>query len=350
MGVGPVTLIHLHGLGDIDFSSMTPDDLAEIERIAQAEDYHVVPTIFLARDYLQSFREVLRHYTEEDAAHFPRIEGFAIEGPMLGTHGGVPPAGCWVPSADEWRAISALGDLGLLYVVIGPDAVALDEEVDDELTFRAVVDLFYSHGVKLALGHFQHDDPELSAQRTRAVIEYVQSNYGPDPGCIITDHLFNDMPRNFTHAWRTPEERTRREDEIGRFLSLCWTSDTLDEILGPVPAVLVRAAEADELIPVLNFDGEHVDIAVCRRVVDYLGVDRIAAITDHTETTSMAGEPLIEHDYSSLKYRGDGVVAAGSSGPNAQSANMRGLGLTEEDIHRLMHVVPQRVLSRPKAV
>lgn len=339
-------LIHVHGVGRIDFSSMSPSDLDVIEEVARTNDVDLVPTIFLGRHFLVEFERVLKRYHAGGPEAYPHILGFAVEGPMLGTGGGVPPVGCWVPTGEEWRQIASFGDLGLKYMVIGPDALDLDDRVARGLTFRELIDCFYQQDVKLALGHFQHQDPVLSARRSSEVVDYIQSAYGPSPEILITDHLFNDMPRSFTHSWRTPDERRRREHEVAEFLTRPWRDDDLEEILGPVPAVLLREASNGRLVPVLNFDGEHVDLEICRRVVDYLGSWRMMAITDHTDSEIMAGERLSMRPGSNLRFRQDGVVAAGSSGLDVQRGNMTSIGLARQDIANLFMNVPRRVLSR----
>lgn len=269
---------------------------------------------------------------------------------MLGTGGGVPPVGCWVPTGAEWRRIAKMGNFGLRYMVVGPDSLELDDSVAFDLTFRDVVNSFYQNNVKLALGHFQHQDPALSARRTSDVVEYVQCAYGPSPDILITDHLFNDMPRNFKHSWRTPEERSRRDREVGDFLALPWRDQDLEQLLGPIPATLVREALNGRMTPVLNFDGDHVDLAICRRLVEYLGSQRMMAITDHTDSDVMANEQLSLRPGSSLRYRSDGIVAAGSSGLDVQRRNMAAIGLSSEDITNLFENVPRRVFSRQVCV
>lgn len=338
-------LVHVHGIGEIDFSSMSPDDLDVVEKTAQRLNIELVPTIFLIREYIPRFTKVLTEYFHERDSRYTSIRGFGVEGPMLGTSGGVPVAGCWSPTALEWRQIASLGQIGLRYMVIGPDACQLDDIVAENLRLRDVIDLFYTNNVKLALGHFQHTHPGLSARRTEEVIEYIQDVYGPSPDIVITDHLFNDMPRAFTHAWRTPEEKVRRANELATFLEHKWTDSSIEQLLGAVPAVLLRAARRGRLTPVLNFDGDHVDLAVCQRVVEYLGSDRMMAITDHTETNIMAGEALVSHCWSTLRYRRDGIVAAGSSPPEVHRRNMASVGLTDEDIDNLMRAVADRVLN-----
>lgn len=339
-------LFHTHGIGEIDFSSMHPGSLSEVNELAAARGACLVPTIFMRRQFGSQFRQVLVEYaTGRGQGMYDRILGFGIEGPLLGLSGGVPQAGCWTPSAAEWLGLAELGLLGLSYIVMAPDAMELTDELESGVCFRDVIDAFYLNGVKLALGHFRHDDPELSARRTERVVDYIQARYGPSSQIVITDHLFNDMPRLFTHAWRTPAEKERRDAELKEFLATEWTASSLSALLGPVPATLLRAAAEGRLTPTLNFDGEHVDLEICRRTVEFVGSERLIAITDDTESTEMAGESLSRRPGSTLLFRDDGKVAAGSSGVGVQAENMRLIGIADADLANLLGGVARSVLG-----
>jgi N-acetylglucosamine-6-phosphate deacetylase len=318
-------LIHTHGIGEIDYSSMGWKELQVIEKAASDRNLFILPSVFLARDYLHGFREVLRYY-DDHRDDYPHILGFSVEGPLLGKVGGVPPRGIWSPNADEWEFIASLGELGLKYIVIGPDAGDLSDKLESYVTFRDVIDLFCSAGVRLALGHFRHVHPELSAARTVAVIDYLHDRCGPGADVALTDHLFNDMPRNFRHVWRTDEERVQRDRQLSEFLSVEWTDANLDDLLGPVPASIVRAAKADRIMPFLNFDGDHVDLEICRRTLDFLGPQRVIGITDDTERPFLAGEHLQRREGNGLWYRSDNIVAAGTGHIGKQCANLVRIG------------------------
>jgi phosphoheptose isomerase len=299
--IAPV-LFHSHGIGALDFSSMGPEDLEEIDRLAAARDVFVVPTIVLRREYVAELRRVMLEFSAGRAqGRYERILGFGVEGPLLGLSSSMPMNGCWLPTAAEWRELAALGRLGLVYVVMAPDAVELHDEIDPGLRFRDVIDAFYRQGTRLALGHFQHGDPELSARRTQAVIDYIQVCHGPSPTAIITDHLYNDMPR-----------------ELSSFLTHEWTDADLSSLLGPVPATLLRAAARGQLTPMLNFDGDHVDLEICRRTVEYLGSERL--------------------------------IATGSGDAAKHAENMRQLGCTEHDIANLLAHVAMSILMPAAAV
>lgn len=341
----PPVLFHVHGVGAYDFSTLAPEDLLGVQKAAAAAAIAVLPTVYLRRGYLSELRDVLARFAElDDAGEVPNVLGFAIEGPLLGPAGGVPRAGIWQPTAREWHEIAELGPLGLRYVVIAPDAVGLDEELDTGITFADLVDAFYRNGVRLALGHFRHDDPDTSARRIDEVLTYVARRWDDSKYAVVTDHLFNDMPRNFIHAFRDGGDASRRE-RFEAFLARPWSRAVLPELLGPVPAALLNAAVDQRLTPCLNFDGEHVALEVCRRTVEYLGRGNLMAMTDSTEVSEMAGEKLHFRDGSRLLYRDDEVVAAGTSGLSRQLANMRSIGIDEGDIESLFVDTPLRVLA-----
>ena len=92
-------LFHVHGIGRHDVSSMAPDALAEVDFLAAERGVDLVPTVFLCHEYVEVFADVVTAWNEgRKHGHFEHILGFGMEGPLLGTSGGVPPAGCWMPN------------------------------------------------------------------------------------------------------------------------------------------------------------------------------------------------------------------------------------------------------------
>lgn len=161
-------LYHFHGLGSIDFSGMSPDDLPRIESLARSANLEILPTIYLRRDRLDQLEELIHSYSElASSGRVPSVAGFAVEGPLLGPHGGIPRAGKWQPAPDEWMRLAALGPLGLRYMVMAPDTMELTDDVGDGLTFGSLIEAFYDSGIRIALGHFHHKTPERSATRMR---------------------------------------------------------------------------------------------------------------------------------------------------------------------------------------
>jgi hypothetical protein len=340
-----VTLFHSHGIGRYDYSSLHPDDLNQIEAIAEERDLLLCPTIFLRQAQLGQFVELIHAYSERSRdGELPHIVGFSLEGPILGSEGGVPRGATWRPTAKEWRIISSLGSFGLRYMVVAPDIFDLGENITGGYSFRDLLCDCYDHGLKMALGHFRRDDPLLSASRVEAILGYLHGRYQSSPYLVLTDHLFNDMPRSFIHAYRTTEARSKTNTEMSAFLAAPWDSDSLSERLGPVPAALLRAARNRLLTPAINFDGFHVDLQICRRTVDYLGSDRLIAMTDDTDLNSMAGEHLHQIADNPLRYRSDDAVAAGSSDYRVQIRNMTAIGMTSEDIELMFGSLPEAAL------
>lgn len=340
-------LYHVHGLGPFDFSSLRPEDLPPIQKIAAERDMEVLPTIFLSRNALPALTDVHKAYDElREAGEVPNIAGFAVEGPLLGPMGGIPREGKWIPTVQEWESLVDLGRLGLRYIVMAPDAMELHEEIAPGFRFGDLLLRFYDNGVKIALGHFHHSDPQRSARLTREVIEFLHERYESSPYLVLTDHLFNDMPRNFTHTWRTDEEMLRRQAELTPFLEHDWETSDLVELLGPVPAELLAATREGLITPCLNFDGKHVDLEVCRLTVDYLGADRLIALTDHIEVDQMANEKLTKAT-NGLWMRNDGVVAAGSTGYERQREHMESIGIAGDAVTNLFDTVPRAAIESP---
>jgi N-acetylglucosamine-6-phosphate deacetylase len=340
-----VTLFHSHGIGHFDYSSLKPNDLKEINDLARERDLLLCPTVFLRREYLSQFIEVMAEYSDLNQTDgLSNILGFSIEGPLLGVDGGVPRSACWRPSIEEWHTIISLASHGLRYLVMAPDAMDIDEVIDDGYTFRGLLRDCYDNGLRVALGHFRRDNPSRSAATIDAVLSYLHQRYESSPYLVLTDHLFNDMPRIFIHAWRTGEERRRRDAELTAFLDIPWESAKLADILGPVPAVLLQAARNNLLTPAINFDGFHVDLQICRRTVDYVGGGRLIAMTDDTELNLLAGEILYQTGSNPLRYRSDNVIAAGSSNCREQMANMTSIGISREDITSMFGTTPEAAL------
>lgn len=342
-------LYHFHGLGRFDFSSMAPGDLAELNQLAVERNVEVVPTIYLERSrllWLEDLCAELRRAMGQ--GEIPNILGLAVEGPLLGPNGGIPRSGAWIPTVEDWRRIAALGNGVLRYIVMAPDAMDLAEEIEPGFRFSDLIDLLYGNDVRVAIGHFAHDardggDPRDSAERTERVVEYIHGRYVSDPNLVLTDHLYNDMPRNFVHAWRTAAAAERRSAELAPVTEADWNCADLEVLLGPVPAVMLDLARRGLIMPCINLDGQHVDLAITKKTFEYLTADRLIALTDHTEVDWIADEKLTLAD-SGLWLRDDGRVAAGSSGPGRQIDNARSIGLDSEQIAAVFERNPRKAI------
>jgi N-acetylglucosamine-6-phosphate deacetylase len=338
-------LYHFHGLGEVDFSEMSAADLPVLDMLSEERELEILPTVYLRRPALDAFDALVRAYDSyQELVPETRIRGFAVEGPMLGPEGGIPRAGVWTPTVTEWHQLAALGRYGLRYIVMTPDAMELEDEVAAGFTFADLLVSFYDNGCRIALGHFHRDSPERGARRMRRVIDFLHGRYESSPYLVLTDHLYNDMPCNFRHAYRTADELAQRDEELSAVVSRPWNRKVLAGLLGPVPAEMILAAQERKLFPCINFDGCHVDLEVVRRTVEYLSADKIIALTDHTETASMAQERLVD-DGSLLWRRDDGKVAAGMSGPDRQRENMSYIGLSEQQIGQVFWENPRAAIE-----
>jgi N-acetylglucosamine-6-phosphate deacetylase len=340
--------IHCHGIAQIDFSALERLDLRAVEAAAAAEAIVCVPTIFLARAQLDRFVEVTHEYDAlSRGGELPHIAGLALEGPLLASSGGTPGRAAWLPTAAEWTRLASCGARGLRYVVVSPDFASRHSSLRQRSAFTLnwAIETLIDHGVAPALGHFTRGDPKMSADHVEEILSINEAR--GRPVTVLTDHLFNDMPLAFRHAWRGRRGEREREAAIDEVLQQQWDAEDLDSMIGIVPATLIRAAGRGELVLCLNFDGEHVDPVYCRRTVKLAGAEAIVAMTDRTDVDRLAGEPLHKLEASNLWYQDGDVVAAGSTPVARQAANMRALGLGEDVIRQLTVTNPRRVL-RPQ--
>jgi N-acetylglucosamine-6-phosphate deacetylase len=337
--------IHCHGIAHIDFSALEGLDLRAVEAAAAAEEIVCVPTIFLVRAQLDRFIELTHEYHAlSRAGELPHVAGLALEGPLLASSGGTPGRAAWLPTAAEWTRLASCGARGLRYVVLSPDFASGHSSLrpGSAFTLAWAVGALIDHGVAPALGHFTRGDPKMSADHVGEILS-INENRGR-PVAVLTDHLFNDMPLAFRHAWRGRRGQRERDAAIAEVLKRQWDVEDLDSTIGIVPATLIRAAARGELALCLNFDGEHVDPVYCRRTVELAGAEAIIAMTDRTDVDRLAGEPLHKLEASDLWYQDGDVVAAGSTTVTRQAANMRALGLDENVIRQLTVTNPRRVL------
>lgn len=345
----PVDL-HCHGIGEYDFSDMRGEDLPLINRLARAEGVSCVPTLYLRPDRFDHFLRLVRDYAAlAKAGEVPQLLGFGLEGPLLGSSGGTPKEGRWWPTREQWQALCRSGELGLRYIVLAPDSLASEASgAGDKAgpSMEWILSTLVEAGIKPAFGHFRGDSPSTTARAIEAALDIVERVLGrPTPSAIITDHLFNDMPRAFRHAWRTPGARQHREAELERFRRSPPSWGDVDVRYGEVPAALLRAARDGRLLPCLNFDGDHVDLEFCRQVVELLGPDRVIGITDRVERHQLLGNALKPSAENSLLYQDEGLVAAGTQGIDRQMQNMRKIGLDEAQLWKIFGFTPARALG-----
>ncbi|MBI1775033.1 MAG: hypothetical protein HYR63_06775 [Proteobacteria bacterium] len=341
------TEIHCHGVGRFDFTDIPSLDLDEIEANLRSEGVNCVLTLYLLKDNFEALIRLLEDYEfGRKRGTYTHIAGVAVEGPILASHGGTPSETVWMPSVRQWLRLSAAGAQGLRYIVLSPDAVWSQNEPQSSLDrsppdVQWICDALLDGGVPPAPGHFTKDDPGRSAIALRSLLERVAARGLTN----LSDHLFNDMPRLFKHAWRTPTERARRLADLQEMNLDEWSLDQLERQVGPVPATLMRAAAEGIVKPCLNFDGEHVDLAISHRTVQLLGADNLIAMTDRIDSRVLAGRHLTTPEKSTLLYEHHGLVAAGTQRFPIQRANMLSVGINDADIWRMFAFNPADVLD-----
>lgn len=339
--------VHCHGVGRFDFTEIAELNLTEIEAILARRNQHCILTLYLNKTKFDDFLILLSDFNrDKEAGKYPHILGFGLEGPMLASIGGTPTNTVWMPSKSQWKDLSACGKYGLLYIILSPDI-----ELSNNPEFIArnhpnvnwIAEALLEGGVLPAPGHFSKTNPEVSARALKSLFNVVASwGHGP----TMTDHLFNDMPHNFKHAWRTPDEKLHyKEDMINLNLS-SWQIDNLEEKLGLVPAVMIQNALKGLVKISLNFDGEHVDLQIAKKIVDLIGAQNIMMMTDSIESKRLAGQELHMQQGSTLLYQEDGIVAAGSQQITQQIHNMVLMGLSTTQIEHITHSVPTHIIKK----
>jgi N-acetylglucosamine-6-phosphate deacetylase len=338
--------IHCHGVSSFDFTEIKTLNLDDIERSLQKTNTNCVLTLYLPKPYFNDFIVLMNAFAEgKKQGKYDHIIGMALEGPLLSSHGGTPAQSVWYPSREEWEILANCGKKGLLYVILSPDIYLKNILKMEDMLW--IVSTLLEGGVYPAPGHFLKVNPEESARGVTKMLELIEKK-GNKP--TISDHLFNDMPRNFKHSWRTPDERYYRSEHLKEINLLSWNKNNLEEKAGPVPAALMRGA-LDGLIKLcLNFDGEHVDLEISKRTVEILGVNNLIAMTDRIESRRLGGQQLRQYNHSKLLYQEQNIVAAGSQPISEQMNNMRRVGLSEVDIWTMFAFVPYETFKIKPAV
>lgn len=344
---------HRHGVAAYDFSDFEFLDLRHINELAEREGALYVLSVSLRPTKVDAFVEFMTRFGgARRRGDLPYIFGVALEGPLLASFGGTPETGAWLPTGAEWEAIASCGEHGLQYAVLSPDGMlegsCLAGQIEPATpSLDWIVATLVEAGVRPALGHFQKRDPAASAACVETVLRSAESHSdAPLWSMVAVDHLFNDMPLRFRHAWRTPEDRIRRPREIESLELDRWNMGNLEQRVGEVPASLMRAARDGRLTLCLNYDGDHVDLDVCRRVTELVGARNIIAMTDATDVNFLGTQKLERRPGSGLWYQNSGTVAAGTGSIDLQMANIRGLGFSEAEVWEMVSFVPLGVLER----
>jgi hypothetical protein len=251
-----------------------------------------------------------------------------------------------MPTRQHWQQLAAYGRKGLIYIIFSPDAQLFGSNFKLDTTYPSITwiaETLLQGGVLPAPGHFIKTNPEASAKMLQSIFDVVVA-WGHAP--TITDHLYNDMPHNFKHSWRTPEEKIRRDKEVELLNLGLWNLESLEEKLGPVPAVMIRNARKGIVKICQNFDGEHVDLAIVKRTVELVGAENMMMMTDSIESRRLAGRSLHMKNDSTLLYQDEGIVAAGSQNVSHQIKNMFSIGLSQKEIELISNKVPSSIIAQ----
>ena len=344
--------IHIHGISQFDFSHDNFFDLEEVDRNAREEGILCIPSIFLAQNNLDNFIEFMKKYNAyKEEGKLDNIPGISLEGPLLGSFGGTPKQGTWLPSTAEWKKVISCANLGLKYIVLSPDALSKGSCLYSNLSKEYpsldwIADEILKSGIKISIGHFHKKNSKKSASLINVILNVAKKYYPENVGsAVMVDHFFNDMPSNIKYAWRTPECKDRREVDLKNLKINEWTINNIEEILGIVPSTIIKAAKRGDLTVCLNFDGEHVETLIAQKVVELIGPQNVCAMTDRTEVNTMGNITLSQRVSSNLWYQQNGAVAAGTSTIDEQMKNLRLLGFNESEVWTMCSFVPYKFLG-----
>jgi len=338
--------VHCHGIGRFDFTRIQALDLEEIEVILSKRKQYAILTLYLPKpDFDRFLQMIVSFHQGRKQGKYPHILGFGLEGPFIASHGGTPEEGVWLPSQQHWQAIATCGKYGLVYTILSPDAQLPASHLytsapQPSLTW--IAETLLEGGVLPVPGHFTKSDPAASASALQSLFDVVAA-WGVMP--TITDHLFNDMPLKFKHAWRTPDEKMCRDRELGVLGLTSWSLENLIEFMGPVPATILTNAMKGVVKVCVNFDGEHVDLAIVKKTIQLIGSENMIMMTDSIESRKLADRELHMKPGSGLLYQDQEIVAAGSSGIDTQIKNMVNMGLSRTQIKNMTHSVLNHILQ-----
>jgi N-acetylglucosamine-6-phosphate deacetylase len=335
---------HCHGVGSFDFGRPRDVSLIEINTILRQRHQRAILTLFLERDMLPDLASLCQQFlTLFEKGETTHILGLAIEGPLTSSTGGTPSRCHWAPTSEQWAFLASLGNMGLRYIVVSPDANPNPNALHNlPSSIEWVIETLLDGSVSPALGHFSKQAPTRSADSVFDVLDIVRKR---EQGPIFTDHLFNDMPLVCKHAWRTAEDLSRRDSDLLDIDLSSWNRTNLSSCLGPVPAAIIEGAFAGLLRISLNFDGAHVDLAICKRIVEIVESRRVMLMTDSIPGKIIAGTHLLGSNLSPLLRQPDGIVAGSSADAWEQVANMVSMDFSEEDIFWLCQGTAERALS-----
>lgn len=246
--------LHCHGGGGVSLPDAT--DVDEVRRAADEHLRHGTTT--LVASLVTAPRDVLLARTAllADAADAGVVTGIHLEGPFLAPArcGAQNPADMVDGSPALVREVAAAARGHLVTMTVAPEVRGVVGADDDVL--RALVEA----GAVPSVGHTDATAEQTDAAIARA-FDLLATTPGARSGRVTATHLFNGM-RPLHH--RDP---------------------------GPVASCLAAAARG-ELVVELVADGTHLDPGTVRSVVDLVGADAVALVTD-----AMAAAGMPDGDY-----------------------------------------------------
>ncbi|QCB95392.1 N-acetylglucosamine-6-phosphate deacetylase [Cellulomonas shaoxiangyii] len=310
--------LHCHGGGGAGF----PDALDADDVLRAAEEHLRHGTTSLVASLVTAPRDVLVARTAllADAVDAGVLAGIHLEGPFLSAarRGAQSPADMLPGDPDLVREIAAAARGHLVTMTVAPEVPGVADGTDD------VVAALVAVGAVPSVGH-----TDASAEVTESAVERVFDLLAATPGARsvrpTATHLFNGM-RPLHH--RDP---------------------------GPVAACLAAAA-GGRLVVELVADGTHLDPVTVRTVLELVGADAVALVTD---AMAAAGMPDGEYRLGPLAVRVvDGVARTvdGDGTPDAIAGGVAHLidvvrhvvaaGVPLVDAVRAAATTPATVLGR----
>jgi N-acetylglucosamine-6-phosphate deacetylase len=330
--------MHCHGVSRFDFTEIPELELQTIDDVLAERGHNCVLTLYLPRKYFEGFLNLTEIFHRlKEQGKLTHIEGFALEGPLLDSYGGTPGSSIWMPDKQQWNDLAHCGKNGLIYVIMSPDAAQTNG-----LSVRQISEILLDGNVLPAPGHFTKTNPMASARALQSIFDAVEES----GHVTVTDHLFNDMPLNFKHAWRTPGEKAKRKADLEIVNPSSWNINSIEQDLGPVPATMIRNARKGITKLCQNFDGEHVDLEIVQHAVRLVGAENMMMMTDTVESKRLGGQDLVMKDGSNLLYQDKGIVAAGTTNVEQQIKNMFSIGLNTVEVEAITNVIPRSVLTK----
>ena len=314
--------LHNHGGGGVGFSEAADADDA---RRAVAEHRAHGTTTLVASLVTASPEAMLRQVALlADLAEEGEIAGIHVEGPFLAR------SRCGAQSVTDLqpgdpvltRELVAAGRGHLVSMTVAPEVpgVTAPRATDPATPTEAVVEVLAAAGVVPSFGH-----TDASAEQMEAALDLARRTLrsaGARAAVPTVTHLFNAM-RPLHH--REP---------------------------GPVPASLAAAARGDAVVELIG-DGVHLADVLVREVVEMVGADGVAFVTD---AMAAAGVADGSYDLGPARVRvvggvarlleGD-VIAGGTSHLLDIVRRAVGAGVSLADAVRCASAVPARVLGRP---